>query len=69
MPRVYFKEENCKGCCLCIKTCPKKIIIISDKLNNKGYHTAAILEENMKQCTGCASCARICPDVVIKIEK
>lgn len=69
MARVYFKEDFCKGCGHCVEACPKKIIVISEKLNSKGYHPATVLEENMKECIGCASCARMCPDVVIKVEK
>jgi 2-oxoglutarate ferredoxin oxidoreductase subunit delta len=69
MPRVYFKEEKCKGCGLCADVCPKKIIALSEKLNSKGYHPASVSEDNMKECIGCASCARMCPDVVIKVEK
>lgn len=69
MSRVFFKEDKCKGCGLCADVCPKKIIILTEKLNVKGYHPASIPEENMKECIGCASCARTCPDVVIKVEK
>jgi len=69
MARVYFKEDKCKGCGLCTDVCPKKIIVLSDKLNAKGYHPATVTEEKMKECIGCASCARMCPDVVITVEK
>jgi 2-oxoglutarate ferredoxin oxidoreductase subunit delta len=69
MARVYFNEDKCKGCGLCADACPKKIIVLSEKLNTKGYHPASVSEENMKECIGCASCARMCPDVVIKVEK
>lgn len=69
LARVYFREDRCKGCGLCADACPKKIIVITDRLNSKGYHPAGILEENMKECIGCASCARMCPDVVIRVEK
>jgi 2-oxoglutarate ferredoxin oxidoreductase subunit delta len=69
MARVYFREDRCKGCGLCKEACPKKIIVMSEKLNDKGYHSAEVPEDNMKECIGCASCARMCPDVVIKVEK
>lgn len=69
MSRVYFNEEKCKGCGLCADACPKKIIVISQKLNTKGYRPAEVPEANMEECIGCASCAKMCPDVVIKVEK
>ncbi|MEG2381230.1 MAG: 4Fe-4S dicluster domain-containing protein [Oscillospiraceae bacterium] len=68
MPKVTFNENRCKGCALCTTVCPKKIIIMSkDKINEKGFHPATIIE--MEKCIGCAFCATICPDCVIKIEK
>lgn len=69
MPRVYFNEERCKSCGHCSVACPKKIIVVSDRLNSKGYHPYTVPEESMKDCIGCASCARMCPDVVIRVEK
>ena len=69
MSRTYFKEDKCKGCGLCIDACPKKIIVLTERLNTKGYHPAGVPEENMDKCIGCAACARMCPDVVIKVEK
>jgi 2-oxoglutarate ferredoxin oxidoreductase subunit delta len=67
MPKVVFQEERCKGCGLCVLACPKKGIIISDKLNNQGLTVACIKEED--RCNGCALCAEMCPDVVIEVWK
>ena len=68
MPKVTFDTDRCKGCGLCVDACPKKILVMSEKeLNAKGYHPAAITNEN--QCIACAFCALMCPDVVIRIEK
>lgn len=68
MGRVTFNEDICKGCELCIAVCPKKIIIMAtDRINNKGYHPAVVID--MDKCTGCAACAKICPDIVIKVER
>lgn len=64
--KVDFKEDNCKGCGLCIMACPKKILALDEsKINAKGYHPAGLIDE--EKCTGCASCAKMCPDVVIEI--
>lgn len=68
MAVVIINEERCKGCGLCVRACPKKIMQLSKtKLNAKGYHPAEIID--MAACIACAACARTCPDVVIQIEK
>lgn len=68
MAMVTINEERCKGCGLCVRACPKKIVQLSKtKLNSKGYHPAEVTD--MGACTACASCARTCPDAVITIEK
>lgn len=39
MNKVTFREDLCKGCGLCVRVCPKKIISLDHgKLNKKGYH-------------------------------
>jgi len=64
--KVVFNESYCKGCGLCVKACPLKIIEMDkNRINSKGYHPAHIIEP--EKCTGCASCAIICPDVVITV--
>ncbi|SHJ75955.1 2-oxoglutarate ferredoxin oxidoreductase subunit delta [Clostridium cavendishii DSM 21758] len=69
MAKVTFREDRCKGCGHCILACPKSIISFSSKLNEKGYHPAQILKENISKCIGCASCGRMCPDLVITVER
>ena len=66
--RVTIDENICKGCNLCVATCPKKIMVLSrEKLNQKGYNPAMVTD--MDECTACAMCAIICPDSAIKVEK
>ena len=68
MVRVTINEVVCKGCGLCARACPKKIIQLSKtKINAKGYPPAEVIDP--ASCIGCASCARTCPDVAIHIEK
>ena len=67
MAKTIFKEELCKGCGLCVSACPKKIVVLQEKLNNKGYHPAGVIEQD--KCIGCAFCATMCPDCVITVEK
>ncbi len=67
MPKVTFREDRCKGCELCVSVCPRKILIMSEGMNNKGFHYATITDQS--QCIACAFCARMCPDAVIEVEK
>lgn len=68
MANVIINQDACKGCGLCVRACPKKIMVISKiKINSKGYHPSEV--NDLSACTACASCARSCPDVCIEIEK
>lgn len=67
MAKVTFNEAACKGCGLCVASCPKKILRMSERINVKGYHPAECAEP--EKCIGCAFCARMCPDCVITVEK
>ncbi len=68
MAKIIINESVCKGCEICVNTCPQKIIALaSDRINSKGYHPAQLLDEN--KCTGCCSCAMMCPDVAITVER
>ncbi len=68
MPRIEIDELRCKGCALCTIACPKKLIAMSEQINNLGY-TPAVFEGSEVQCTGCALCAEMCPDVAIEVFK
>jgi 2-oxoglutarate ferredoxin oxidoreductase subunit delta len=67
MANVEFKESLCKGCSLCVAVCPKKIVSLSNRTNEKGYFVAEVKDKSC--CTGCAACATMCPDVVITVER
>jgi len=58
--------EKCKGCVLCIDTCPPHVIAMSNEFNGKGYHFMELVDDG---CIGCANCAVICPDGVITVYK
>ncbi len=67
---VTFNGKECKGCELCVVSCPKGIIALNPELtNDAGYHPASITAENMENCIGCQSCVRMCPDSIITIVK
>lgn len=67
MPKAIVIEKYCKSCSLCVEICPKKIMAISDRTNEKGYFVATCI--NQDECIGCALCATVCPDVAIDVYK
>jgi len=65
--KIEVDSELCKGCRLCIGTCPQKIIRIGEKSNSKGYK---YLEQfDASKCTACKLCALMCPEAAISVFK
>lgn len=62
---IVVDIEKCKGCEICLYSCPTHVIQMAPEVNNKGYRFAYM--ENPGDCTGCANCAIVCPDGVISV--
>ena len=63
---VTIDEARCKGCGLCVSTCPKEVLRLAEgRFNAKGYRP--VEKANPEACNGCAMCATICPDVVFTV--
>ena len=67
MAKVTFQTDLCKGCGLCVSTCPKGCLSIAADQINKGYSPAVMTDQD--KCIGCAFCATMCPDCIITVEK
>lgn len=68
MARINIDNERCKGCGLCVLSCPKKILLLSEsETNSNGYFIVKVTD--MGECIGCANCAIMCPDSVIGVER
>ncbi len=65
MSHIVIDDKQCKACYLCIDECPKKLIKVSDKVNNLGARPVEFYDPN-GECLGCAMCATRCPDLAIR---
>ena len=56
---IHIASDQCKGCGLCILTCPVHCLQLSRELNRQGYTAARYLGSG---CTGCGVCFYVCPE-------
>ena len=56
---VKINIEECKGCGLCVESCPPRCLELADNLSAYGVHPAVYTGEG---CTGCGICFFACPE-------
>ena len=74
MGKIKIDKERCKGCELCVISCPNGLITLTGPVNNMGIKTAKFLPagrqvKGSKECKGCTFCAIMCPDCAIEVFK
>jgi len=57
--KVTVDVEECKGCGLCVESCPPKCLELAPELNAYGAHPARYTG---RDCTGCGICFYCCPE-------
>lgn len=58
-------RERCKGCLLCTRACPVKILGPDSQPNSWGYYPSTLMDET--KCIACGNCYQVCPDVAITV--
>lgn len=56
---VDIQIHECKGCGLCVVSCPNKNLSMSNVFNKLGYNYA---EWKPVRCTACGMCFLACPE-------
>ncbi len=56
---VKVNDNECKGCGLCVESCPPKCLELQPELNGYGVHPAHYKGD---ECTGCGICFYSCPE-------
>jgi 2-oxoglutarate ferredoxin oxidoreductase subunit delta len=65
MPGITIDKNHCKGCELCVRACPQKILSMSNEITLRGYFYAYMHDPS--RCIGCRICAITCPDAAITV--
>jgi len=63
--KVIIDRELCKGCLLCVKACPVKVLEADTILNQSGSYPSKAV--NIDKCIACGNCYEMCPDVCIEV--
>ncbi|MDR0656488.1 MAG: ferredoxin family protein [Treponema sp.] len=63
--KVEIDRELCKGCLLCIRACPVKVLEQDMGANSFGVYPSAPV--HAEKCIACGNCYTVCPDVCITV--
>jgi 2-oxoglutarate ferredoxin oxidoreductase subunit delta len=63
--KVVIDRELCKGCYLCVRACPVKVLERDGRPNASGSYPSTPV--HLEKCIGCGNCFEVCPDVCIAV--
>jgi 2-oxoglutarate ferredoxin oxidoreductase subunit delta len=63
--KPVIDRERCKGCLLCARSCPMKVLAADESPNSWGYYPSRAVAE--EKCIACGNCYQVCPDVAITV--
>jgi 2-oxoglutarate ferredoxin oxidoreductase subunit delta len=63
--KIDIDRDLCKGCYLCIRACPVKVLEVDGEPNSTGVYPSRAV--HIEKCIACGNCFEVCPDVCISI--
>jgi len=67
MITIRVDTNLCKGCSLCIVSCPKDVLEQAKETSVRGYTPSVAIRP--EDCNYCHLCERVCPDLAISVRK
>lgn len=67
MHKIFISVKYCKGCLICVESCPQKVLKASADITAKGYTLPVAVKP--EKCNACGICEIVCPDFAIGVEK
>ena len=64
---IYINEQFCTGCNFCVEFCPKKVLALSDEMNQKGVYLPRVVD--LDACTACDICELYCGAFAIAVKQ
>lgn len=64
---IKVEQDCCKGCGICVASCPRKCLTLSEGFNVFG--NSYCVQTAPEQCIGCRVCGIMCPDSAISVYK
>ncbi|MEN8222328.1 MAG: 4Fe-4S dicluster domain-containing protein [Acidobacteriota bacterium] len=62
---IELVSQYCKGCGLCVDSCPTGTLLLEDNIESK--FGISVIIDAPEYCIGCKMCERRCPDFAIFI--
>jgi 2-oxoglutarate ferredoxin oxidoreductase subunit delta len=63
--KIEIDRDLCKGCLLCVRACPVKVLEADTEFNSSGSYPSKPV--NPDKCIACGNCYEVCPDVCIRV--
>ncbi len=64
---IRINQSWCKGCYICLETCPKKVFDKAAEVSEKGFFPVVVARP--EDCIACLQCEMLCPDLAIDVKK
>ncbi|HEX9016565.1 MAG TPA: 4Fe-4S binding protein [Chloroflexota bacterium] len=65
MISITVDKAFCKGCNLCIESCPRDVLAVSSQRGANGFLVPEAVRP--EACTDCKMCELVCPDLAIYV--